>query len=117
MRTTFRPSALDRPLPSLRDVMREEVESRQLIRTARQLDGVASDAPTAEARARAQAQALLARRELVQRRLALRLVGLAQLDRDALLAAVDGWLADEEVAGAALDRLADALALTEEAAA
>ena len=116
MRTIFSAGALDRPLPTLRDVMRDEYATRQLVRRACRLDAVAADAPTEKARSMAQAQALLARRELVQRRLALRLVGLAQLDRDALLAAVDGWLADEDVAGSALDRLADALALTEEAA-
>ena len=117
MRTTFSARALARPLPSLRDMIRDEAEARQLSRRARRLDATAAKAPTAEVRSMAEARALLARRELVKRRLALRLLDLAELDRDALLAAVDGWLEDEEIAAAALDRLAAALELRAEEAA
>lgn len=106
-----------KPLPSLREIVRDEAEARRLARCARQLDATAVEAPTADVRSKAQARALLARRELVKRRLALRLLDLAELDRDALLAAVDGWLADEEIAAAALDRLAAALELRAEEAA
>lgn len=106
-----------KPLPSLREIVRDEAEARRLARCARQLDATAAEAPTADVQSMAQARALLARRELVKRRLALRLLDLAELDRDALLAAVDGWLADEEIAAAGLDRLAAALELRAEEAA